>query len=136
METVRREFISNTTRFLLRMYHSLTFRNTIYAYFLVTLSSAAVTEPPKNSDQVSLPMVTVDDLYYAVNVSIGTNSTNAQQFTLTVDIKGTDTTLADVSLKPRHGRGFVLHNASSVQENDPGYYLMKDYVQVCFPRKN
>ncbi|KAH7704987.1 KIN-9 protein [Aphelenchoides avenae] len=74
-------------------------------------------------------MVTVDDLYYAVNVSIGTNSTNAQQFTLTVDIKGTDTTLADVSLKPRHGRGFVLHNASSVQENDPGYYLMKDYVQ-------
>ncbi|KAH7706010.1 Protein F09A5.2 [Aphelenchoides avenae] len=73
--------------------------------------------------------MTADDLYYAVNVSVGTNVANAQQFSLAVDLKGSDTTLGDASLKPRHRRGFVPNNATDVQENDPGYYIMKGYVQ-------
>lgn len=77
-------------------------------------------------------MVTVDDVYYAVNLSIGTSSTDSQQFSLTVDLKGSDTTLADVSLKSRHGRGFELHNASTVLGKEQGYYIVSDYVHVCF----
>ncbi|KAH7693868.1 hypothetical protein AAVH_39092, partial [Aphelenchoides avenae] len=74
-------------------------------------------------------MVTRDDRYYAVNVNIGSTSLDLQNFTLAVDLTAVDTVLGDISLEPRRGRGYVLHEGTSVKDNFTTYYTVNDNIQ-------
>lgn len=104
------------------------FVSTVANLLVNSSTSATSTKSPMNAAEVSLPLMTIDDLHYAVNVSVGTKAT--QKFALTIDLKEISTTLADVSLEPRQGRGYALLNASNIMENDTGYYEVNDYMQV------